>query len=1038
MPTKQEAKAELQKLVDRFHEQYASYKQSTYSEALVRKDFIDPFFRLLGWDMDNSQGFAEAYREVIHEDKVKVSGALKAPDYSFRLPGGKRLFFVEAKKPSVKVKTDVEPAYQVRRYAWSAKLPVSILTDFEEFSVYDCTQRPELKDNASKARLKYLTYDQYIAEFDFIWDTFSKEQVLKGSFDRFLKSDTHKRGTGTVDKAFLQSLDAWRTYLATSISLRNKHLDEEAINFVVQYLIDRLIFLRIAEDRGVEPYGQMKAILKEKGDHYPKLFDLFQHADRRYNSGLIAFKKDQVSETITVDNKVMKTIIEELYYPASPYEFSVISVEILGSAYEQFLGKQIRIDSGHRARIEEKPEVRHAGGVYYTPQYIVEYIVERTVGELVKGKKPGEVAALRIVDPACGSGSFLLGAYQYLLDWHKEQYGALMRPRPGSPGKLRTGKKSDKLRPDGELTTAEKKRILVNNIFGVDLDADAVEVTKLSLLLKCMEGETEASINQQLGLFHDRVLPTLDANIQCGNSLIGPDWYDMHPEGDARSVKPFNWRHAFPEVFKVGKGRPSSGQDAIKAHLAKADRVLRELNEEGAWILERFGKNNEVSEPLMPFGTSSTGFDAVIGNPPYVRQELFGAHKPYLQQHYTVYHGVADLYTYFMEKGADLLKPGGLYGIIVANKWMRANYGEGLRTWLKKQDIRELIDFGDLPVFDGATTYPCIALYAKGKPGRNINVCEVKTLDFENLAAYVKSNSRKLPQSSLEASGWSLASAEEQQLFKKVMAMGVPLGKYVDGKIYRGVLTGLNEAFVIDAATRKALIKADKKSAEVIKPFLAGRDIKRYKQPKSGKYLIFTRRGIDIERYPAIKDHLSAYKKQLMPKPKGHVGEWKGRKPGSYKWYEIQDSVDYFKEFDKPKILLPDIAARMQALWDDDGFYCVNTAYILPVNDLFLLGVLNSSLIHFLYTQISPSIRGGYYRFIRQYLEILPIVYDKKQSAAIAAQVQLLLDLHRELETANVQQAQQLAGRIAHVEGKVDGLVCGLYGLSEGEIGVLG
>ncbi|MBS1547700.1 MAG: N-6 DNA methylase, partial [Bacteroidetes bacterium] len=303
-------------------------------------------------------------------------------------------------------------------------------------------------------------------------------------------------------------------------------------------------------------YGQMKAILKEKGDHYPKLFDLFQHADRRYNSGLFDFKKDQVSETITVDNKVMKTIIEELYYPASPYEFSVISMEILGSAYEQFLGKQIRIDSGHRARIEEKPEVRHAGGVYYTPQYIVEYLVERTVGELVKGKKPSEVAALRIVDPACGSGSFLLGAYQYLLNWHKDQYGALR--------KLRTGKKNDKLRPDGELTTAEKKRILVNNIFGVDLDANAVEVTKLSLLLKCMEGETEASINQQLGLFHDRVLPTLDANIQCGNSLIGPDWYDMHPEGDARSVKPFNWRHAFPEVFKVGKGRPSSGQDAIK------------------------------------------------------------------------------------------------------------------------------------------------------------------------------------------------------------------------------------------------------------------------------------------------------------------------------------------------------------------------------------------------------------------------------------------------------------------------------------------
>lgn len=976
MPTKQEAKDGLEKLVARFHEQRDSYTRSSYSEALVRKDFIDPFFRLLGWDMDNSQGYAEAYREVIHEDKVRVSGALKAPDYSFRLPGGKRLFFVEAKKPSVKVKTEVEPAYQVRRYAWSAKLPVSILTDFEEFSVYDCTQKPELKDSASKARMKYLTYDQYIAEFDFLWDTFSKEQVLKGSFDRYLKSDKHKRGTSTVDTAFLESLDNWRTYLATSISLRNRHLDEEAINFVVQHLIDRLIFLRIAEDRGVEPYGQMKAILKEKGDHYPKLFDLFQQADRRYNSGLFDFRKDELSEAITVDNKVMKTVIEELYYPLSPYEFSVISVEILGSAYEQFLGKQIRIGTGHRARIEEKPEVRHAGGVYYTPQYIVDYIVERTVGELVKGKKPAEVAKLRILDPACGSGSFLLGAYQYLLNWHKEQYGALK--------KMRTGKKSELLRPDGELTTAEKKRILVNNIFGVDLDANAVEVTKLSLLLKCMEGETEASINQQLGMFHDRVLPTLDANIQCGNSLIAPDWYDLFPEGDARSVKPFDWKRSFSAVFKGG------------------------------------------------------GFDAVIGNPPYVRQELFSIHKPYLQQHYAVYHGVADLYTYFMEKSADLLKPGGLYGIIVANKWMRANYGESLRTWLKKQDIRALIDFGDLPVFSGATTYPCIVLYAKGKPSRNISVCEVKTLDFDSLDAYVQANMRKLPQSSLEPEGWSLASADEQKLFKKLMGKGVPLGEYVDKQIYYGIKTGYNEAFVIDGETRKALIKADKKSAEVIKPFLAGRDIKRYKQPKSEKYLIFTRRGIDIDNYPAIKEHLTAYKKQLMPKPKGHVGEWKGRKPGPYKWYEAQDTVAYWEAFEKPKIMWAEIALRGQFVLEPGVLYLDTTAFFIPSEDLALLGIMNSKLFTFLFARLSSSIRGGYFRWKRVYMERMPILYDKKQSAAIAAQVQTLLELNRELESATGLRATQLQDRIAHVEGKVDWLVFGLYGLSEGEVGVVG
>ncbi|HRH38901.1 MAG TPA: N-6 DNA methylase, partial [Flavobacteriales bacterium] len=513
----------------------------------------------------------------------------------------------------------------------------------------------------------------------------------------------------------------------------------------------------------------------------------------------------------------------------------------------------------HRARIEEKPEVRKAGGVYYTPQYIVDYIVQHTVGELVKGKAPKEVAELRIVDPACGSGSFLLGAFQFLLDWHRNYYSAQAKPN--------RGKKDDVLRPDGQLTTNEKKRILLNNIYGVDLDANAVEVTKLSLLLKCMEGETEASIKQQLGMFHDRVLPTLDENIKCGNSLIDQDYYDGTLDfGEDTNIRPFTWAKGFPEVFK-----------------------------------------------------KHGGFDIVIGNPPYVRQELLTEQKPYYQEHYAVYHGVADLYTYFIEKAQALLKSGGRYGVIVANKWLRANYGEPLRRWLKKQDIRTVIDFGDLPVFQGATTYPCILVYDKAKPSRSFDVCEVRSLDFSDLSAYVEANSRKTEQSALDDSGWSLANAGEQKLYRKLLGMGTPLGEYVGDQIYRGVLTGFNEAFVIDDATRLELIKKDKRSNDLIKPFLAGRDIKRYEPPVSKKYLIFTRRGIEIDRYPAIRDHLAQFKKQLMPKPKGHTGAWSGRKGGAYKWYEIQDTVDYFAELDKPKIMFPDIAERMQAVHDTKG-----------------------------------------------------------------------------------------------------------------------
>ncbi|MBI4648198.1 MAG: N-6 DNA methylase [Bacteroidia bacterium] len=515
--TKEEAYNKISELVARFEEQYESYQKADYNETLTRRDFIDPFFKALGWDIDNEQGYAESYREVIHEDKVRVGGATKAPDYSFRLAGSKRLFFVEAKKPSVLVKEEISPAYQIRRYGWSAKLPVSIITDFEEFAVYDCTKKPRPTDKASTARIKYLTFRDYLKEFDFLWETFSKERVLKGSFDKFVQSDTQKKGTATVDKEFLQSLDNWRSYLATSIALNNKQLDEDEINFAVQQALNRIIFLRIAEDRSVEPYGKLKYIIKQ-GVYYKNLFDQFLGADEKYNSGLFDFMKDHISEHLKIDNKVIKNIVNELYYPECPYEFSVLAVEILGSAYERFLGKVIRITPAHHAKIEEKPEVRKAGGVYYTPQYIVEYIVRNTVGKLIYGKTPKEIGKIKIVDPACGSGSFLLGAYQYLLDYHKNYYS--------DNGKPSKGKKSDLLTPDGNLTTNEKKRILLNNIFGVDIDVNAVEVTKLSLLLKCMEGETEATIQHQFKVWNERVLPDLDNNIRCGNSLVDEDFYD--------------------------------------------------------------------------------------------------------------------------------------------------------------------------------------------------------------------------------------------------------------------------------------------------------------------------------------------------------------------------------------------------------------------------------------------------------------------------------------------------------------------------------
>jgi N-6 DNA Methylase len=469
-------------LVERFDQQSDAYKSGQYNEAQLRQEFIDPMFKALGWDMENISGYAEAYKDVIHEDAIKIGGATKAPDYCFRI-GGTRKFFLEAKKPSVDIKTDAHPAFQLRRYAWSAKLPLSVLTDFEEFAAYDCRVKPALSDNAATARVLYLGFREYISRWDEIEKIFSRDAILKGSFDKFAESTKAKRGTAEVDDAFLDEIEKWRADLAANLALRNPALSQRDLNFAVQRTIDRIVFLRICEDRRIEVYGRLMALLN--GEHtYARLQRLFREADERYNSGLFHFQKekdrveppDDLTPGLEIDDAVLKKIIRRLYYPESPYEFSVLPADILGQVYEQFLGKVIRLTEGHRAKVEDKPEVKKAGGVYYTPTYIVDYIVKHTVGKLLENKTPKQAAKLRILDPACGSGSFLIGAYQYLLDWHRDWYA------DHDPKKWAAGKDPAIYQgPGGEwkLTTAERKRILLQNIFGVDIDAQAVETTKL-------------------------------------------------------------------------------------------------------------------------------------------------------------------------------------------------------------------------------------------------------------------------------------------------------------------------------------------------------------------------------------------------------------------------------------------------------------------------------------------------------------------------------------------------------------------------------
>src|SRR5450759_1459467 len=422
------APQEIIDLVDRFESNSEAYQSGKYNEMQLRREFIDPFFKALGWDVENTSGYAEAYKDVIHEDAIKIGSANKAPDYSFRI-GGTRKFFVEAKKPSVNIAEEIGPAYQLRRYAWSAKLSLSILTDFEEFAVYDCRVKPDKSYKSTPARIIYLIYRDYLTHWEEITAIFSKEAVMTGSFDKYADTTRTKKGTAGVDAAFLSEIDTWRQSLAQNIALRNPKLSQRELNFAVGKTIDRIIFLRICEDRGIEPYGQLMA-LQNGTNIYQRLIHIYYNADDKYNSGLFHFKQekerfeppDDLTLSLSIDDKILKEIFKSLYYPESPYEFSVLPADILGQVYEQFLGKVIHLTEGHRAKVEDKPEVKKAGGVYYTPTYIVDYIVKNTVGKLLEGKKPGprgSASNIRILDPACGSGSFLICASHCLRDWHR-------------------------------------------------------------------------------------------------------------------------------------------------------------------------------------------------------------------------------------------------------------------------------------------------------------------------------------------------------------------------------------------------------------------------------------------------------------------------------------------------------------------------------------------------------------------------------------------------------------------------------------------
>jgi methylase of polypeptide subunit release factors/predicted type IV restriction endonuclease len=881
------APKEILELVRRFDEHKEAYKSGQYNETQLRREFLDPFFKALGWDIDNTQGIAEQYKDVIHEYSIKIGGNTKAPDYCFRI-GGTRKFFLEAKKPAVDIKEEISPAYQLRRYAWSAKLPLSILSDFEGLAIYDCRIRPVQDDKASTARVFYCTYDQYAEKWDEIASIFSKDAILKGSFDKYAETNKRKKGTAEVDDVFLSEIESWREHLAQNIALRNPELSQAALNYSVQQTIDRIIFLRICEDRGIEPYGQLQA-LQNGANIYKRLCEIFHRADDRYNSGLFHFGEekdrheppDRLTLGLHIDDKPLKEIFKNLYYPDSPYEFSVLGADILGSVYEQFLGKVIRLTPAHHAVVEDKPEVKKAGGVYYTPTYIVDYIVKHTVGKLVEGKKPKDVEKLRILDPACGSGSFLIGAYQYLMDWHLKWYEA------NEPEKHARGRPPRIYRAAGNvwrLTTSERKRILLNNIYGVDIDTQAVEVTKLSLLLKVLEGESDQSLNTQMALFRERALPDLGDNIKCGNSLIGPDFYgemllNTLDDDERRRINVFDWEKAFPEIMQGG------------------------------------------------------GFDAVVGNPPYIRIQIMQEWAPleveyYKQRYASAVKGNYDIYVVFVERGLAFLNNNGLLGFILPHKFFNAQYGEPLRALLSKgMHLTEVVHFGDEQVFAGASTYTCLMFLNKS----GTDSCHVvKVDDLDQWRRTGQAQEGEIPTAQLSQGEWHFAVGKGGTLLERLNRITTRL-ENVTSRIFQGIKTSADKIYIVEERERqknRVKIYSPEKDAEfwlepdLLHPLIKGGDSKCYSLTRTNRFILFPyARQADGETrlitedvfkdlYPLTWGYLTANKQYLEDREHGKM-----RGP---QWYAYGRS-QALEVMPLPKIFTPDIAPRAAFSLDDIG-----------------------------------------------------------------------------------------------------------------------
>lgn len=1004
-------KQRLQVLVKQYIRERDQYVRSTsnYNETQLRADFLDPLLEILGWDVKNVRGVPQYRREVILEDTVEIEDdeaelTRKKPDYALRLDTERKLF-VEAKKPRVRIEQDRQAAFQVRRYGWNARLPISVLSNFDKLIIYDCIPRPHHNDDPNVGRLKVYDHTEYIAAFDELYDRLSREAVYSGHFDTLFPMDTERVGTDAFDDYFLQQIEGWRAALSRSLAVRNPRLSEAELNFLVQRLINRIIFLRICEDRELERYKTLYNIT-----NYDELKRLFQDADRRYNSGLFDFVEDGLSLNVDLDGDVLVDIFKELYYPQSPYAFSVVEANVLGEIYEMFLGREIRL-TPPVVEIVEKPEVVASGGVVPTPTFIVENIVARTVAPQVDGKSPTELTGYRVADICCGSGTFLLGAFDYLLNHYLEWY--LNDGAGKNPDKLYQGKQGI-----WYLSLTEKQRILLAHIFGVDIDIQAVEVARFSLLLKLLENESNAAVQAYTTRHRRGALPKLDGNVQHGNSLVDLRYFDFDEAAGASQaliaqINPFDWSERFSAIMRAG------------------------------------------------------GFDAVVGNPPYIRiqnmvrySETEVRYYQWTESPYTTARADNfDKYALFIEKSLGLLKPHGLLGYVVPYKFFTIRSGRALRELLTGgKHLAKITHFGVLQVFGKArSTYTCILILAKAEQER------FAVEHVTDLAQWRLGQQRQITEYEADNIGeapWEFLPPEAAALFDRLRRENpTPLSDVAS--IFVGVQTSADKIYIFEplAETTNTVTFDDINGVRwtiekaILRPALMDVQLPAFSRPQANTYIIFPYKvdesgavlySVDEmqTQFPRCWEYLQNHESRLRARNLQNPEMWYG--------YGRTQSLTRFNS--EAKLIWPVLSLEPRYAYDDQNILFTgggNGPYYglrpLPNTDLsifYLQAVLSHPIFEAMVKSVASTFRGGYKSHGKQFVQSLPIRqidFTKHNEQAIhdsiAASVQQLIQVTEALKTAMLPHQQQtLRTQIKVLKQRIDRLIEQLYGIDAADL----